>query len=114
MKKIYARPNESTQYIDHTTLGAVLMNKLRPTDNHYICEDQGDDTGVWILDITTIEETARVEAHTTEYADLKGKTLDEKLDWAKDRMNETTLDGQTKTALGKIFKKLIAVSSRKD
>ena len=53
--KIYAIPNEDTQYIGRAPSGAVLMAELRPTIDH-VCTDQGDNTGIWVLDTMTVWE----------------------------------------------------------
>jgi len=48
-KDIYAVPGKKKQHIGKAVSGTVLMLDKRPTGK-YICKDQGDGTGIWVLD----------------------------------------------------------------
>jgi hypothetical protein len=112
MKKIYGIAGTDNQIICHPRYTDPSYLEMEVTKaEHQKCQDNGDGTGTWVDDTDSLNEQARLEANRTEYADMAGKSLEEKLDWAKARMQETTLDNPTKVALGAIFKKLIAASS---
>lgn len=74
--------------------------------------EDSHDGSVWIENTTRKEadqaETTRLAEHETEKAGFTKKTLSDKEQWAKDRLNETSLDNPSKIAIGKIFKRLIA------
>ena len=53
-------------------------------------------------------EQERIDEFILEREDLKGFTIQQKEDWVKARLQETTLDTLSKIAFGQIFRKIIA------
>ncbi len=62
--KIYAAPGSNVQHIRKQLEGTVLMGEgaagLRPEDGrHYVCQDNGGGTGIWVVDAAATQEAQR-------------------------------------------------------
>jgi len=83
-----------------------------PRNRHYrkLIEwtKEGNEIGVYVPDMTSVAEGLRQKEFEDEAADMAGASLEQRVDWVRDRLQETTLDAQSKIALGRVFKKIIA------
>lgn len=86
MAEVYAVPNESKQYVNGAPNGSVDMGEdnFRPEDGQpYICQDNGDGTGVWVINTDEVEHQQELQDLIDAYnaTPLKNLTVEQALDY---------------------------------
>jgi len=106
--KIYGVPGSNIQHIGKKPDNGILMQELRPPDNH-VCQDNGDGTGTWISDIAANYEEDRIKAVKTEQENsgIKNITVQDAKSIIDARMAFATDFESLKEQCTWIFKKMI-------